>query len=119
MENDETLLSSGLDDILPERSSLDARATGAGVDLDAAQTRRLHEDRVIQHHERRSSMAGSLRGDPKTMSTRELDDLDDILDGLDQRNRERPLIDREIPSLASLAPLRIARKHDLAGETAS
>jgi hypothetical protein len=64
-------------------------------------------------------MAGSLRGDPKTMSTRELDDLDDILDGLDQRDRERPLIDREIPSLASLTPVRIARKHDLAGETAS
>lgn len=63
-------------------------------------------------------MAGSLRGDPKAMSTRELDDLDDILDGLDQRDRERPLIDREIPSLASLAPLRIARKHDLAAETA-
>jgi hypothetical protein len=52
MENDEPLLSSGLDDILPERSSLDARATGADVDLDAAQTRRLHEDRVIQHRER-------------------------------------------------------------------
>ena len=64
-------------------------------------------------------MAGSLRGDPKTMSTRELDDLDDILDGLDQRNRERPLIDREIPGPAGLVPLGIARKHELAGETVS
>ena len=38
MEDDEPLPSGGLDDILPERSSLDARATGAGVDLDSAQT---------------------------------------------------------------------------------
>ncbi len=52
MENDEPLLGSGLDDILPERSSLDPRAMGARVDLDAAQARRLHEDRVIQHRER-------------------------------------------------------------------
>jgi hypothetical protein len=64
-------------------------------------------------------MAGSLRGDPKTMSTRELDDLNDIVDGLDQRDRERSLIDREIPGLASLPPLGIARKHDLAGQAAS
>ena len=119
MENDEPLLGSGLDDVLPERSGLDARAMGAGVDLDAAQTRRLHEDRVVQHRERRGSMAGSLRCDPKTMSARELDDLDDILDGLDQRDRERPLIDREIPGPASVVPLGIARKHELTGETAS
>lgn len=52
MENYEPLLGSGLDDILPERSSLDPRAMGARVDLDAAQARRLHEDRVIQHRER-------------------------------------------------------------------
>jgi hypothetical protein len=64
-------------------------------------------------------MTGSLRSNPKTMSTRELDDLDDILDGLDQRDRERPLVDRKIPGPASLVPLRIARKHNLTGETAS
>ena len=64
-------------------------------------------------------MAGSLRRDPKTMSTRELDDLDDILDRPDQRDRERSLIDREIPGLASLVPVRIARKHNLAGEPVS
>ena len=56
-------------------------------------------------------MAGSLRGDPKAVSARELDDLDNILDGLDQRDRERPLIDCEIPGPAGLVPLGIAREH--------
>ncbi len=62
-------------------------------------------------------MTGSLRGDPKAMRARELDDLYDIVSGLDQSDRGRPLIDGEIPGLASLVPLRIARKHEPAGET--
>ena len=53
-------------------------------------------------------MAGCLRRDPKTLSTRELDNFDYVLDRLDERDRERPLIDREIPGLASLVPVRIA-----------
>ena len=119
MEDDEPLLGRRLDDVLPERSGLDAGAMGSGVDLHAAQTRRLHEDRVVQDRERRCSMPGSLRRDPKTMRARELDDRDDIFDGLDQRDRERPLIDGEVPCPACVVPLGVARKHELTGEAVS
>ena len=63
-------------------------------------------------------MAGSLWGDPKAVFTRELDDLDDVLDGLDQCDRERPLINREVPRPTSIVPLGVAWKHESAGEPA-
>jgi integrase len=63
-------------------------------------------------------MAGSLWGDPKAVFTRELDDLDDVLDGLDQRDRDRPLINREVPRPTSVVPLGVAWKHEAAGEPA-
>jgi hypothetical protein len=63
-------------------------------------------------------MAGSLWGDPKAVFTRELDDLDDVLDGLDQRDRGRPLINREVPRPTSVVPLGVAWKHEAAGEPA-
>jgi hypothetical protein len=50
--------------------------------------------------------------------TRELDDLDDVLDGLDQRDRDRPLINREVPRPTSVVPLGVAWKHEAAGEPA-
>jgi len=50
------------------------------------------------------------------MRARELDDRDDILDGLDQSDRQRPLIDREVPCPAGVVPLGVARKHKLTGE---
>jgi hypothetical protein len=63
-------------------------------------------------------VAGSLWGDPKAVFTRELDDLDDVLDGLDQCDRERPLINREVPRPTSVVPLGVAWKHEAAGEPA-
>lgn len=119
MEHHETLRCRGLDDVGPERSRLDARAMGAGIDLDATHTRRLHEDRVVSDLQRGRSVAGSLRGDPETMCDRELDDLDHVLRRIDQRDGERPLINREVPGPTSVVPVGLAGKHDLAVDTAA
>jgi len=50
------------------------------------------------------------------MCARALDDRDDILDGFDQRDRQRPLIDREVPRPSCVVPLEVAWKHELTGE---
>src|SRR5579871_4048023 len=112
MQDDEPLFGGRPDNVLPKRSGLDAGASRAGVDVYTAQTRRLHEDRVIEHGKRGSSMARSLWRDPKAMFARKLDDVDNVLDGLDQCNRARPLIDCKVPCLASAIPLGVAWKHE-------
>jgi hypothetical protein len=53
------------------------------------------------------------------MRARKLDDRDDILDRLDQRDRQRPLIDREVPCPTCVVPLEVAGKHELTGEAVS
>jgi hypothetical protein len=63
-------------------------------------------------------MAGSLWGDPKAVFTRELDDLHDVLDGLDQCDRGRPLLNREVPRPTSVVPLGVTWKHEATGEPA-
>ena len=118
VEDDKALFGGRHDNVLPERSSLDACPSRASVDLYTTQTRCLHQDRAVQHCKRGRSMAGSLWGDPKTVFTRELDDLDDVLDGLDQCDRQRPLINREVPRPTSVVPLGVAWKHEAAGEPA-
>lgn len=118
MEDDEALFGGRHDDVLPDCSSLDARPSRAGVDLYTTQTRCLYEDRVVQPCERGCSMAGSLWGYPKAMFTCELDDLDDVLDGLDHCDGDRPLINRQVPRPTSVVPLGVAWKHEAAGQPA-
>jgi hypothetical protein len=50
--------------------------------------------------------------------TSELDHPDHVLHGLDQRDRERPLINREVPRPTSVVPLGVAWKHKAAREPA-
>ena len=118
VENDEALFGGRHDNVLPKRASLDARPSRAGVDLYTTQTRRLHEDRAVQHCKRGRPVAGSLWGNPKTVLTSELDHPDHVLDGLDLRDRERPLINREVPRPTSVVPLGVAWKHKAAREPA-
>jgi hypothetical protein len=96
VQDDEGSLGRGLDDIGPDCAGLDARAPCPGVDLDTARALRLQEDRVVEYSERARTVAGSLRGDPQAVCARELDDLDDVLDGVHLRDRRRPLVDREV-----------------------
>ena len=112
VQDDEALLGGGLDNIGPDRAGLDARPSRDDVDLDSAHQRRLHEDRVGEVTKRTGAVARSLRGDPEAVDARERDDLDDIVGRLDERDRERPLVDCEIPGLPGLVPVGIARHDD-------
>jgi hypothetical protein len=114
VQDDEGSLGRGLDDIGPDCAGLDARAPCPGVDLDTAQARRLQEDRVVEYSERARTVAGSLRGDPQAVCARELDDLDDVLDGVHLRDHRRPLVDREVPRLAGVVPPWLSGKDEVA-----
>ena len=59
-------------------------------------------------------MARALRCDTEPVDAGELDDRDDVLGGLGERDRERPLVDGEVPGQPGGVPLGVARKHDLA-----
>jgi hypothetical protein len=115
-KDDEALLGRRIDDVGPDRAGLDAGAACRGVDLDAAQARGLHEDRGVERVERARTVAGSLRGDPEAMSACELDDRDDVVGGVDERDREGTLVDGEVPGLSRGIPVGVARKHDLTAD---
>jgi hypothetical protein len=57
-------------------------------------------------------VTGALDRHPKTFASRELDDRDDVLDGLGERHRAGSLVDGEIPRPTRLFPLRIARNDE-------
>jgi hypothetical protein len=53
-----------------------------------------------------------LDRDPETFAACELDDRDDVFDGLGVRHRAGSLVDGEIPRPTRLIPLRIARNDE-------
>ena len=87
MQDDEALLGSGLHDVPPEGACLDPCAPCCDVDLDAAQARRLHQDRALEPGERAGAVPSPLRGDSQAVRPRELDDLDDVFGGVDKGHR--------------------------------
>lgn len=116
MQDDESLLGGGLDDVGPDRAGLDAGAAAGCVDLDGAQTLGLDEDRVLKRVDRAGAVAGSLRGDPQAVDACELDHGDDIGGRLDQGDGERTLVDGKVPGAAGLVPARVAGDDQVAVE---
>jgi hypothetical protein len=61
-------------------------------------------------------VSSPLGCDAQSVCVRELDDLDDVAGGFDEHDRERPLVDREVPCSAGFVPTRIAGEYHLALE---
>ena len=63
-------------------------------------------------------MAGALRRDAQPTLARELDDRDDVVAALRQRDRDRVLVGREVPRGALLVPIGVAGDRDMPGDPA-
>ena len=112
----EPVLGGGADDVGPQRAGLGAGAAAVGVDLDDAHAVRLDEDGVVQGRlgERGGGMAGALGGDAQAALAGEVDDGDDVGDGLGLGDGGRALVDGEVPRLPRLVPTGVAGHCDRA-----
>ena len=103
------LLGRGGHDLAPERAGPDAGPFGPRVDLDAAHARGLDEDRPLKRPHRRGAVARSLRREPQSARAGELDHRGDVLRGLGEDDRDRTLVDGEVPRLPCGVPAAVAR----------
>ena len=112
----EPVLRGRLDDLEPEDTRFDPRLLLLGVDLDAAHSRGLEQDRVAEVPERRRVVAGALGRHAEAVLAREPSRLNDVVDRLGVHDGRRPLVDGEVPGPARLVPARVDRGGDLAVE---
>jgi hypothetical protein len=107
VQDDEALLGRRSDQLGPDDPRPDAGAPSRGVDRDAAQARRLDEDRIVEGAQGGRAVPGSLRRDAEAAGTGEADDLDDVVGRVDERDRERALVDGEVQGLPGLVQARV------------
>ncbi len=116
VEDDEALLGRRLDDVGPDRARLNVGAATGRVDMDVAHALDLDEDRVLEAGHGSGAVAGALRRDPLSVDVGEVDDRDDVLGRLDERDGERALVNSEVPRPAGGVPAGVAGHDDLAGD---
>jgi hypothetical protein len=107
----------GDDDVGPLRAGLDSREARRRVDLHGAHAVRLDEDRALElRRQRRRAVAGALRGNGEALLAGEVDDGLDVGDGLGLRDRDRPLVDGEVPRLPGGVPAVVVRDGQISRE---
>ncbi len=103
------------DDVAPERSGLDACDQQVGVDVHGAQLRRAQQQGVgetVVRGERAGVVAGRLRGDREAEVGGGAHGLQDVADAAGHHDRDRALVDGEVPRGAGLVPAGLTREGD-------
>ena len=101
------LLVRGAADLLGQHARL--HPGGAVADLDRLASLGLDQDRVVQRTHRHGAVSRALAGDLQVVVRGETIDLRDVVRTLDERDRGRPLVRRQVPGLARLVPVGVAR----------
>ena len=100
-----------------EDAGLDPGGLRLGVDLDPAHALGLEQDRALERAgEAKGSVPGPLAGHLQIVLRREANRLCDVVGALGKGNRLGSLVCREVPGLARLVPVGIARGCDAAGD---
>jgi hypothetical protein len=114
-ERGKAVLAGRADDVAPQCAGLDAGDTALRVDLDAAHLMGLDEQGVAEVAERRSVVAGALRGDAQALTLGVEDGGDDLLGIAGHGDSGGALIDREVPGWTHLVVAGVVGTHDLEG----
>ena len=94
-----------------EDACLDPRGLRLGVDLDAAHPLGLDQDRSLERaRQAEGAVPGPLAGDLEVVLRREANRLGDVVGALGEGDRLGSLVGGQVPSLACLVPVGIARR---------